>query len=399
MENALSVTQLTKYIRLRIEQDDVLQQVCVRGELSNVTRHRSGHVYAKVKDEGSVISAVMFRTDASQLDFVPTDGQRVIVYGRVSVYEPYGNYQLYISRMQLDGIGVLYEAFDKLKKALSDEGLFDESHKKPIPAFPKTIGVITSPTGAAIRDILQILSRRYPSATVKLYPSLVQGEEAPSQLIKAVRWFDENNAADVLIIGRGGGSMEDLWAFNDQMLAYEIYRCKIPVISAVGHEIDFTICDFVADLRAPTPSAAAELAVPDSVALQTKVSQYKKALRKSLENKQTQAMHRLLTIKKHPVMQNALYTLSSRMQQLDKLSGRLQHATEGRLQALEKQFAAKATQLDALSPLKVLGRGYAIAEDTQHHPLSHLNEGDEFILRTSRQTAKCNVVQVLDKER
>lgn len=264
----LSVSQLNFYIKSIIENDARLNFVFVTGEISNLTDHyRSGHIYLSIKDEKSVIRAVMFAGNARNLKFRPTDGMKVICRGRVAVYEPTGQYQLYIEDMQPDGIGALSLAYEQLKKSLAEKGLFAPEHKKKIPPFPNSIGVITSPTGAAVQDIRNILSRRFPSADIIMCPVLVQGENAPAQLIDAVQKLDKYNACDVIIIGRGGGSIEDLWAFNDENLAYAIYNCKIPVISAVGHETDFTICDFVSDLRAPTPSAAAELAVPDTAEL------------------------------------------------------------------------------------------------------------------------------------
>ena len=263
----MTVSALNQYIHTLIASDTALSDLTVRGEISNFVAHRSGHCYFSLKDEGGLIRAVMFRTAASRLAFRPESGMKVLVHGYVSVYEKDGQYQLYVSAMEPDGIGSLYLAFEERKRRLATEGLFDASRKRPIPRYPARIGVITSPTGAAIRDILHILARRYPCAEVLLYPALVQGEEAARSMIAGLRWFQEQNAADVLIIGRGGGSFEDLFAFQDEGLAREIAASTIPVISAVGHETDFSISDFVADLRAPTPSAAAELAVPDMTEL------------------------------------------------------------------------------------------------------------------------------------
>jgi exodeoxyribonuclease VII large subunit len=270
----LSVSQINFYIKSLIENDGKLQFVLVTGEISNLTVHqRSGHIYLSLKDSNSVISAVMFAGNARRLKFRPENGMKIICRGRISLYEPSGRYQLYIEDMQPDGVGALALAFEQLKSGLEKKGLFDHAHKKPLPKFPKTIGVITSPTGAAVQDITNILRRRFPSVDIILAPVLVQGDSAPKQLVNAVNKFSESKIADVIIIGRGGGSAEDLWAFNDEELAYAVYHCKTPVISGVGHETDFTICDFVADKRASTPSAAAELAVPDRQEL---ISYYKK---------------------------------------------------------------------------------------------------------------------------
>ncbi|WP_405353893.1 exodeoxyribonuclease VII large subunit, partial [Ruminococcus sp.] len=272
----LSVSQINFYIKSIIENDSRLQFVLVTGEISNLTVHqRSGHIYLTLKDSRSVISAVMFAGNARRLKFRPENGMKIICRGRISLYEPSGRYQLYIEDMQPDGIGALTLAFEQLKEKLAVQGLFDNAHKKALPKFPKTIGVITSPTGAAVQDITNIIRRRFPVADIVLAPVLVQGENAPEQLVRAVNKFSKSGIADVVIIGRGGGSAEDLWAFNDENLAHAVYNCKTPIISGVGHETDFTICDFVADVRASTPSAAAELAVPDRQEL---LAYYKKQL-------------------------------------------------------------------------------------------------------------------------
>ena len=260
----LSVSQINFYIKSLVENDPRLSLVFLTGEISNMTtNYRSGHIYLSIKDEKSVIRAVMFAGNARLLKFKPMDGMKVICRGRIAVYEPSGQYQLYIEDMQPDGIGELSLAFEQLKARLAENGLFEQSHKKPLPRFPKTVGVITSPTGAAVQDIRNNLFRRFPCINVVMCPVLVQGEFASGQLVNAIKQLDENQLCDLIIIGRGGGSIEDLWAFNSEELAYAIYNCETPVISAVGHETDFTICDFVADVGASTPSAGAELAVPD----------------------------------------------------------------------------------------------------------------------------------------
>ena len=281
----LSVFQLNEYLRMRMDSDELLSGVLVRGEISNFSAPRSGHLYFTLKDPEGQIRAVMFRTQAARLPFLPEDGMKVIVSGRVSVYSAGGQYQIYVNEIQPDGAGILALRFEQLRRRLEAEGLFDPARKKPIPKFPARIGVITSPTGAAIRDIRKILSRRFPSAQIVLFPALVQGEEAAGQLASGVLFFQNTGLADVIIIGRGGGSAEDLWAFNDELLARVIADCTIPVISAVGHEVDFTICDFVADLRAPTPSAAAEQAVPDARELERTFLTYAAAIEGRLRMK------------------------------------------------------------------------------------------------------------------
>ena len=302
----LSVSQLNFYIKSIIENDARLNFVFVTGEISNLTDHyRSGHIYLSIKDEKSVIRAVMFAGNARNLKFRPTDGMKVICRGRVAVYEPTGQYQLYIEDMQPDGIGALSLAYEQLKKSLAEKGLFAPEHKKKIPPFPNSIGVITSPTGAAVQDIRNILSRRFPSADIIMCPVLVQGENAPAQLIDAVQKLDKYNACDVIIIGRGGGSIEDLWAFNEECVAMAIFRCETPVISAVGHETDFTIADFVADLRAPTPSAAAELAVFEYDTFENTLNLFAAQLSQSMqaliESRKKELEHAKLSLKvSHP---------------------------------------------------------------------------------------------------
>ena len=264
MDKAITVTQLNNYIKGILENIPPLRDIYVKGEISNYSPNRTGHVFFTLKDEGSLIPAVMFKYDLSQITFAPENGMKVICRGRISAYPAQGKYQLYVSEMTPDGVGALYIAFEQLKAKLADEGLFDSRYKKPIPKIPHRIGIITAPTGAAVRDMITVTGRRFPAAEIRLYPSLVQGENAPADLIKALDYFDKEGKCDVIIIGRGGGSIEDLWAFNNEALARRIFACRIPVISAVGHETDFTIADFVADKRAPTPSAAAEIAVPDA---------------------------------------------------------------------------------------------------------------------------------------
>lgn len=263
IDTVMTVSELNNLIKNMFDANRLLNSIYVRGEISNFVNHKSGHFYFSLKDEGGQIKAVMFRSSAIRMKFIPENGMKVTVFGSISVFPRDGVYQMYVNSMQPDGVGALFLAYEQLKAKLESEGLFSDSNKKSIPKFPKTVGVITSPTGAAIRDIINVLGRRYPLATVYIYPSLVQGEGAADTLFAGIDYFDKSNLADVIIIGRGGGSIEDLWEFNNERLARRIYDCSVPVISAVGHETDFTICDFVSDMRAPTPSAAAELAVPD----------------------------------------------------------------------------------------------------------------------------------------
>ncbi len=397
MEKSLSVSQLNKYIRLTLENDEILQQVCVRGELSGVTLHRSGHIYLKLKDEQSVISCVMFRFNAEHLSFRPMDGQRVIVYGCVSVYEPGGSYQIKITAMQPDGTGDLAVQFEQLKKKLANLGLFDAEHKKKLPPFPKTIGVITSPTGAAIRDIIKVCGRRYPQAEILLYPALVQGTQAAEQLTEAVQWFDANRAADVLIIGRGGGSMEDLWCFNDEQLVFAVYNCEIPIVSAVGHEIDFTLCDFAADVRAATPSMAAELVCPDSAAFGEQISLLQKRLADLLAQKAQRAQGRLTAARQNRVFRDPTYLFGTPLMKTEQLEKRLQSAAQKAIDDRAAQFEKTTAKLEALSPLATLLRGYAAVTDEQGRTMRGFDSSDvgkKVSVRLGKSRASCLVEQV-----
>lgn len=374
-----TVSQLNARIANLINADRELQAVFVEGELSNVNiNSKSGHMYFSVKDKTGVIRAVMFAWAMRSLRFRPVDGMKVIMRAQVTVYEPAGQYQLRVEDMQPDGVGALAMQLEQLKKKLSAEGLFAQEHKKPIPRFPKVVGVITSPTGAAIRDIMNILRRRYPCARIVLAPVLVQGEEAPAQLINAVRLFSDNRAADVLIIGRGGGSMEDLWAFNDEGLARAIYDCEIPVISAVGHETDTTICDFVSDLRAPTPSAAAELAVPDRLELTGDIrATFRRgaaALNAKLSLMQTEC-DRMKALVRARV---SLSALESRAQSVDSLSVRAENAAQRQLSTAVSATAELAAKCDALNPMAVLNRGFAYIMNGEQglHSAKDAQKGD-----------------------
>lgn len=377
----LSVSQINFYIKSIIENDGSLQFVLVTGEISNLTVHqRSGHIYLSLKDSNSVISAVMFAGNARRLKFRLENGMKVICRGRISVYEPSGRYQLYIEDMQPDGVGALTLAFEQLKKSLAQKGLFDNAHKKPLPKFPKTIGVITSPTGAAVQDITNIIRRRFPSADIVLAPVLVQGESAPEQLVRAVNKFSVSKIADVVIIGRGGGSAEDLWAFNDEQLAYAVYNCETPIISGVGHETDFTVCDFVADVRASTPSAAAELAVPDRQELMSYYFKQKQYISAMLDRKIKTAQLRLENQQRRMSASSPKLKADQLEKQLSAKSEKLTRFMNTYISDKENKLIAAKGKLDGLNPLNVLNRGYAIAEKDEKIITSskQLKDGDDF---------------------
>ena len=377
----ISVSQINFYIKSIIENDGSLQFVLVTGEISNLTVHqRSGHIYLSLKDSNSVISAVMFAGNARRLRFRLENGMKVICRGRISVYEPSGRYQLYIEDMQPDGVGALTLAFEQLKKSLAQKGLFDNAHKKPLPKFPKTIGVITSPTGAAVQDITNIIRRRFPSADIVIAPVLVQGESAPEQLVRAVNKFSASKIADVVIIGRGGGSAEDLWAFNDEQLAYAVYNCETPIISGVGHETDFTVCDFVADVRASTPSAAAELAVPDRQELMSYYFKQKQYISAMLDRKIKTAQLRLENQQRRMSASSPKLKAEQLEKQLSAKSEKLTRFMNIYISDKENKLIAAKGKLDGLNPLNVLNRGYAIAEKDEKIITSskQLKNGDDF---------------------
>lgn len=396
-QKPITVSALTAYIKSLLETDDHLMRVYLTGEISNLTLHRSGHVYFKLKDDKAVISAVMFRSSAARLRFVPQNGTKVVVLGRISVFEPNGNYQIYIDQMQPDGIGEMYLIYEQLKNKLDKEGMFDPAHKKPIPKLPKRVGVITSPTGAAVRDIINILSRRCKLCDILLYPALVQGEGAEADLLKALDYFDTQKNVDVIIIGRGGGSLEDLWAFNSERLAYRIYNMSIPVISAVGHETDFTICDFVSDLRAPTPSAAAELATPDQNQILQSLSKADERMRASLKKQYDFLKDRYLRLASSRALTDADAITETRQMIVDNLIERLCKNTSLKISRAENTFASAAAKLDALSPLKVLGRGYIVAQNQNAKIIKsalELDIGQSITLTLKDGRADCNVAKI-----
>lgn len=357
----LTVTQLNEYVKGLIDKDTVLNNLYIKGEISNFTHHRTGHLYFTLKDETSKLSAVMFAGAAAKLKFTPENGLKVIVHGRVSAFVRDGNYQIYVTSMEPDGIGALALAYEQLKKKLAAEGLFNPARKKPLPKIPTRVGIITSPTGAAVRDIINITSRRFPLARLILYPAQVQGGDAVPQLIAGMKYFNETRSVDVIIIGRGGGSLEDLWAFNDEGLARVVAASEIPVISAVGHEIDFTICDFAADVRAPTPSAAAELAVPDTADLMRKVGNITAHMQLLLSKKISLASESVKRCAASRVMRNPEIMLDDRRMRLISDTNRLESAEKLILADKKERFSGQAAKLDALSPLSVLLRGYSAA--------------------------------------
>ena len=397
----LSVSELNARIKGLIESDPVLGSVYVRGELSNYKVYPSGHHYFTLKDAESSLRCVMFRSAASKLRFRPESGMRVTAWGRVAVYPRDGAYQLYCEGLMPEGAGDLQVAYEQLKAKLADEGLFDPAHKKPIPRYPERIAVITSSAGAAVHDIIRVLRKRWPVAKVLLLPVRVQGVEAPPEIAGALRYANKYRVADVIITGRGGGSIEDLWAFNDERVARAIYASELPVISAVGHEPDVTIADFVADLRAATPSNAAELVAPDMSELRDALRSAAARLDQAVDRGLSQRRAALTELSSRRVMQSPTGFIDQRPLELDSIRLRLDAAATGRLNRERQEFARLAAKLDALSPLKVLGRGYSIALDAEGRAVreaAQLKAGDKLDLRLSRGGAKCLVESVYGGE-
>lgn len=392
----ISVSQLNRYVKSLLEGDANLAAVYISGEISNFTNHyKSGHLYLSLKDENALVKAVMFKGYASKLTFKPESGMKVIVRARVSLYDKDGSFQIYIEEMQPDGVGSLQVAFEQLKKRLAEEGLFDPARKRPIPPFPKRVGVITAATGAAVRDILNVLGRRFPLAEVVFTPVLVQGDGAPPQLVAAVERFNAQNAADVIIIGRGGGSIEDLWAFNSEDVARAVAASRIPVISAVGHETDFTICDFAADLRAPTPSAAAELAVPDMAQLRQRVIQLYRHLKQAVGFAVEQRQKTLEHLMSKKCLSTPLFYVEEQAMRVDYLTRRFAAAAQTGLAKGTGRLSAAAAKLDALSPLKVLSRGYAIPYkgDSVIHGTEDVAAEDVLRIRVANGNIMCRVTE------
>ena len=382
-QQVLSITQVNEYIRGKMDQDQLLVQLAVRGEISNYKMYPSGHHYFTLKDENAALKCVMFKASAARLRFRPENGMKVIAMGRITVYPRDGAFQLYCSAMSVDGVGDLYAAFEQLKAKLAAQGLFAPEHKKPLPPFPGTIGIVTSSAGAAIHDMLRILNKRYPLTRVRLFPVRVQGAEAPGEIAAAIRYANHYRLADLLIVGRGGGSIEDLWAFNDERIAYAIYESHIPIISAVGHEPDVTISDYVADLRAATPSNAAELAVPDRAALLQNMDAAASAMASALAGRLRHARQRLAVLSQSPALISPTGYLEQRGKNLEHLKTRLIAAQTQQLQHKRQRFIAATSKLDAMSPLKVLSRGYSI-----------VNADNGNILRSVYQTAPGGKIRV-----
>jgi len=414
----ITVTTLNKYLKNKFDTDPHIQSLCLKGEISNFKGHTRGHLYFTLKDEGSRINAVMFMSQASKLSFVPKDGMKVLVVGRVSVYEPNGGYQIYINEMQEDGIGNLYLKFEELKKKLSSEGLFDPVHKKDIPKFPTKIGIITAPTGAAIRDILSTIKRRYPNVETILFPALVQGELAANDIVKQIKIADSYDL-DVLIVGRGGGSIEDLWSFNEEIVARAIYEAKTPIISAVGHEIDFTISDFVADLRAPTPTGAAEMAVPNILDVKNFLNQLNIRLNKDIENILEKNKKIIKTFKESYVLSNPLATFEIKEQKLDNLindlNSKLKYiidTKQKRLDNLTNNYIIKnpdsiilnynntyellLNKLNLLNPLNVLSKGYSVVtkENKSIKDTKNIKVNDKINIRLHKGNIEAKVERI-----
>ena len=401
MPQILSITQINEYIQGKMNADPMLAQVAVRGEISNYKCYPSGHHYFTLKDEASALKCVMFKGNAIGLRFRPANGMKVIALGRISVYPRDGAYQLYCSAMSVDGVGDLYAAFEQLKAKLASKGLFDPEKKKKLPKYPGTIGVVTSSAGAAVHDILRILRKRYPLAQVKLLPVRVQGAEAPDEIAAAIRYANAHRLADLLIVGRGGGSLEDLWAFNDERVAYAIYESEIPIISAVGHEPDVTIADYVADLRAATPSNGAELAVPDQEALLQNLDALSGAMAAALSRQLKLAAQRIDALAASPALRSPTAYLERKEKDLRLLKNRMISAQERMISASNARFVGCVAKLDAMSPLKVLSRGYAMAQTGNGELLRSIrqvNPGDSILVNISDGTITASVLNTKETE-
>ena len=391
MENlyTLTVSELNARMKYIIDSVPAFGNIWIKGEISNFKLHFSGHIYMTLKDDGGVLRAVMFKGSAQKLGFAPENGMKVLARGRISVYERDGGYQLYVEEMQPDGLGALHLAFEQLKKRLEEEGLFDAKHKKPIPKFPATVGVVTAATGAAVRDIINVITRRYPKAKVLLYPALVQGEGAAEDVARGIAYFNAHKCADVLIVGRGGGSIEDLWAFNEEVTARAIFASEIPIVSAVGHEVDFTIADFVADLRAPTPSAAAELVVPSALEVKERINALSLRAQTGIRSK--------LQSKRLMVSRLKLPSLTGKIADMrldtDALLKRMVRANEVNIQAHRKHLEANAGKLQVMSPLAVLSRGYSIAQHNGKSvkSVAEVQSGDALTVLLSDGSIECSV--------
>ncbi len=391
---AISVTELNSYIKNKIADDEYLNNVLIKGEISNFKNHYTGHMYFTLKDENSLIKCVMFKTYAQKLNFMPKDGMKVFVLGGVSVFERDGVYQIYVKAMQEDGVGILYKKYEELKQRLEQEGYFAEEHKKAIPQMPKIIGVLTSQTGSVIRDIINVSTRRNPNVNIRLYPVPVQGEGAAEKIADGIKFMNKNQLADVLILARGGGSLEDLWPFNEEIVAHAIYNSEIPVISAVGHETDFSISDFVADLRAPTPSAAAELAVPDVYEVKQKINSYQNRLRLSLVKKVEIMKLRYEKCMSSRVFKEPLRNINDNYLKVDTYIKKLENIIKTKQKEEKTKYVELVAKLDTLSPLKTLTRGYSLVEKNNNiiKSAKDVNTGDKIDLKFSDGTKQAEIL-------
>ena len=382
-KQVLSVTQINEYIRTVMDNNPMFSNLAIQGEISNYKVYPSGHHYFTLKDEGAALKCVMFRSSAVKLKFRPENGVKVIALGKITVYPRDGAYQLYCTAMMLDGAGDLQAAFEQLKSKLAAKGYFDPVHKKPLPKYPKTIGIVTSSAGAAIHDMLRILRKRFPLTQVRLFPVRVQGIEAPAEIAGAIAYANHHKLADLLIVGRGGGSIEDLWAFNDELVATAIFRSEIPVISAVGHEPDVTISDYVADLRAATPSNAAELAVPDQDALRQSLDAYSAAMAAALSRQLKSCRQQFDILSASPALQSPEAYIAQRRKDLTLLANKLVATQKSAHQHHKQQFIALTAKLDAMSPLKVLTRGYGLVTNENNEIIKSVHNvtpGEQIVL-------------------
>ena len=391
---AVTVSQVNSYIKEKIASDEGLNSLIIKGEISNFKNHYTGHLYFTLKDDKSLIKCIMFKSYAQKLNFMPKYGMKVFVFGEVSVFERDGIYQVYVKAMQEDGVGALYKKYEELKQMLEEQGYFDISHKKKIPQMPKIIGVLTSQTGSVIRDFINVSTRRNPNVQIRLFPVPVQGQDAAPKIAEGIRFMNKNKLADVLILARGGGSLEDLWPFNEEIVAHAIYESELPIISAVGHETDFSISDFVADLRAPTPSAAAELAVPDIYEVKQKILGYKNRLKISLNKKYEMLKLHYEKLTSSFVFKEPLRIINERSILLDNQVKQIENIIKNKKQSEKERYVKLVSKLDTLSPLKTLTRGYSIIEQKGKiiNSVKELQEGNEIDIQMIDGKAKAKII-------
>ncbi|MCY6370313.1 exodeoxyribonuclease VII large subunit [Clostridium ganghwense] len=383
----LTVSQLNSYIKKVLDNDFILRNACIKGEISNLKLHSSGHMYFSLKDEYGKINCIMFRSYASSIKFEPENGDKVIVKGRVSVYAKDGLYQFYCEEMEQDGIGDLFLAFEKLKEKLSKEGIFDENNKKKIPKYPRKIGVVTSPTGAAIRDIINVAKRRNNSVDLLIYPTLVQGEKASLSIIEAIKYLDKREDVDTIILARGGGAIEELWAFNNEELAYTIYKCSTPIVSGVGHETDFTICDFVSDLRVPTPSAAAEIAVFNLQQINDKLVDYRDILYDEMQNGISRRYDDLKSLYNNLKLHNPTTYIANQYAKLDNLKQNITYKITSKVDIEKERLSKLNSLLGAHNPLNILNKGYSLVQDT-----------DNTVVSSAKQIKQLSEIKIIFKD-